>query len=536
MIIKNVTSDEAIQWAAVKANVDFIIGYPDILGKSVFKYAQNVSPGSSINLYKSISGKAAIEQALGISFTGERSLLWIKSNYLLNGLGVLISSALSGIYGGIVIIVYEDNDNSTMQYDLRQFAKIMNIPILEPTHPQEGFDITLNAFRISEEYKLPVIVKITGNFLSMNDQLSIAEDEFPLLFDNPPPIKWNNIDTNSNEQLTRIHSKLKDIGLVFEQSPFNKFYGHGEYHIFATGTVFSRLIEVLGPSFEEKYLILKLSTIFPLPKIMLDHLIRESTDILVLEEKAPYFEQILQEISHKNKIFTSILGRESEHVPQTGELFKWQIEEILSEFNPDFEAKKHFFPYQEQNEEIRGQNLCIGCHIKSFLDKFNNLVNNEFFINKPIIIADPGCITYVNSQLLENISIVNTDGSAISIATGLTKTKEKRRIIAITDDTSFFQSGINTLIEAAHSQANLLIILIDNLAAPFTQFSSLIDNETLKNSTEIIPEDIIKTCNIKYMNLVDPEYIKSTEAELKNAITHNELAVLVVKNVCSLIE
>ena len=132
--------------------------------------------------------------------------------------------------------------------------------------------------------------------------------------------------------------------------------------------------------------------------------------------------------------------------------------------------------------------------------------------------------------------MVNSKGSAISVAAGIYKSGTDSKIVAITDDTAFFQNGISALIAAVQERADFLLIILDNLAAPFTQFTLPSDSSQIKNMSEIAVEDLIITLNTPFMQIIDPEFLSQFENVLHQGLECPGLSVIIVKNACALVD
>ena len=73
-----------------------------------------------------------------------------------------INSALVGIHGGLVVAVADDPGMHTSQneQDSRFYADFARVLCLEPATQQEAYDMTLEAFDLSERFHVPVMVRL----------------------------------------------------------------------------------------------------------------------------------------------------------------------------------------------------------------------------------------------------------------------------------------------------------------------------------------------------------------------------------------
>jgi indolepyruvate ferredoxin oxidoreductase alpha subunit len=106
--------------------------------------------------------KTALEAALGVSFAGRRSLVTMKHVGLNVAADPFINAALLKIKGGLVIAVADDPGmhSSQNEQDSRFYAAFALVPCLEPRSQQEAYDMTREAFEVSERYNIPVLLRL----------------------------------------------------------------------------------------------------------------------------------------------------------------------------------------------------------------------------------------------------------------------------------------------------------------------------------------------------------------------------------------
>jgi indolepyruvate ferredoxin oxidoreductase alpha subunit len=105
----------------------------------------------------------ALEVAVGASYTGARALAIMKHVGVNVAADPLMTLPYTLVRGGIVLISADDPElfSSQNEQDNRHYARFAKIALLEPSSSQEAKDFTREAFRISEEYGTPVMVRTT---------------------------------------------------------------------------------------------------------------------------------------------------------------------------------------------------------------------------------------------------------------------------------------------------------------------------------------------------------------------------------------
>ncbi|MEG1798882.1 MAG: indolepyruvate ferredoxin oxidoreductase subunit alpha, partial [Synergistaceae bacterium] len=96
--------------------------------------------------------KTALEVAAGAAYTGARSMTTMKQVGLNVATDPLMSLAYIGVEGGMVVTVADDPGpwSSQTEQDTRSFAKHANLPVFDPSSPEEAFEMVQAAFDLSE--------------------------------------------------------------------------------------------------------------------------------------------------------------------------------------------------------------------------------------------------------------------------------------------------------------------------------------------------------------------------------------------------
>src|ERR1035437_9343424 len=154
--------NEAIAWGAIHAGVNLVCGYPGTPSTEILETVSKNNDGS-IYVEWSVNEKAALEVAAGGSYAGARTLVTMKQVGLNVASDPLMCLAYIGIKGGMVILVADDPGplSSQTEQDTRHFAKYANLPVLDPSTPEEAYEMVQYAFELSEKTELPVILRPT---------------------------------------------------------------------------------------------------------------------------------------------------------------------------------------------------------------------------------------------------------------------------------------------------------------------------------------------------------------------------------------
>lgn len=75
----------------------------------------------------------------------------------------LFTIAYSGTPGGLVLVSADDPGMASSQneQDNRRYAVAAGVPMFEPADSQECYDFLIRAFEISEQFRRPVLFRVT---------------------------------------------------------------------------------------------------------------------------------------------------------------------------------------------------------------------------------------------------------------------------------------------------------------------------------------------------------------------------------------
>ena len=153
--------NEAIARGAIEAGVQVCAAYPGNPSSEIIGSLSQVAEELGIYAEWSVNEKVAVEVAAAASFAGLRGLTAMKQNGLNVASDFLFNLNLTGSKGGLVVVVCDDPSalSSTNEEDSRPYAKMCDLPLLEPSTVQEAQEMTRWAFDLSEELGLPCLIR-----------------------------------------------------------------------------------------------------------------------------------------------------------------------------------------------------------------------------------------------------------------------------------------------------------------------------------------------------------------------------------------
>ncbi len=145
--------NEAIARGALEAGVSVAAAYPGNPSSEIIGSLAEVAAEMGIYVEWSINEKVALEVGAAAAFSGLNALVAMKQNGLNVASDFLLNLNLSGIRGGLVLVVCDDPSgiSSTNEEDSRIFAKLADLPLLEPATFHEAKDMVREAFALSRK-------------------------------------------------------------------------------------------------------------------------------------------------------------------------------------------------------------------------------------------------------------------------------------------------------------------------------------------------------------------------------------------------
>jgi len=319
--------NEAIARGALEAGVKVCAAYPGNPSSEIIGTLAKVADELGLHVEWSVNEKVALEVATAASFAGLRGLCAMKQNGLNVASDFLLNLNLSGCRGGLVLVVADDpaGVSSSNEEDSRIFAKLGDLPLLEPANFQEAKEMTKSAFEISEQLGLPVLIRSVTRVSHARGNVCL--DELPQ--SRPKPrfensLRFHALPAVLNHKL--LHEKLDRAKQMFEESPFNFYRGpeKPELMVATSGSGWMYSLEaMINLNVQERVGVLKLGTTWPLPEsYVLEHL-KKADRILFIEEVDPFLENNVKEIYAQNCLFLGLkafFGKASKHIPDVGEL------------------------------------------------------------------------------------------------------------------------------------------------------------------------------------------------------------------------
>lgn len=540
--------NEAIARGFLEAGVSVVTGYPGTPSSEVIGSLHEYGLSSEIFVEWAINERVAFEIAYGASICGARAAVTMKAPGASVALDPIVSSAYGGVEGGLVILVADDPGPHTTQteQDNRWLGFLAKLPIVTPSSPQEAKDITVSAFDMSEELKLPVILRTTTRVNHTIGEVLLGPVRPPkkasgFIKDIPRFVRagmsWN-LERHKwlNKQLDMAEAVFDKVSLIR-----NSVEGSGRFCIVTEGAAYNYVREVVDElSIEAK--VIKLSLLFPPPRKFLTEALNGCSDILVVEELDPYLELVVKSLLKDLGVAARVYGKASGFIPLEGELSKGIVRRSIASlllgtfsFTP-----QEVQPRQTLKVPPRPPPMCPGCpHRNMYVAMLIGISRAGYKRSEVPVFGDIGCYALASQPPLEAIWTEHSMGASISMAMGAKVAGFRGPVIAVIGDSTFYHAGIQPLIEAVHKRVDILVVIADNSVVAMTGHQSTPSWSTLESGRKAKPvmiEDIVRAIGVDHLEVVDPYDIDKTIDAFERLIKQPGVKVLVSKHPCALLE
>ena len=506
------SGNEAVALAALDAGVVLATGYPGTPSTEILEHFSTLGGRAQW----APNEKVALEVGIGGAFAGGRVLVTMKHVGVNVAADPFFSVAYTGVPGSLVILSADDPGmhSSQNEQDNRRFAVAAGMTTLEPSDAQESYDLMRFAVAFSEEWKTPVMLRLTTRVCHSKSLVLRAPAAVP-----GPPAHYERdirgrvmIPGHARPVHRQMRQRLADIAAWNERSDLNREYpGEGTRGIISSSVAFMHAREA-APGAP----ILKLGMTYPLPLERIRAFVEQYDECLVIEEGDPYLVESLRAAG---------IWVEGKHdMYRFGELNVGRVRRIL-----EGDTTPETAPPPGKPPE-----LCKGCPHRGvfrLLAKMNC-----------IVAGDIGCYTLGALPPFEGMDTQLCMGASIGMGLGLRHLlppEEAQRVVSVIGDSTFMHSGLTGLAEMVYNPpptGHVLIILDNGTTAMTGMQEHPGTGRTLdhKPTGKVVFEDVAAAMGVHDVRIVDsPVAFKSA---LADCLQRKDLSVIIVRRVCFLAE
>lgn len=456
---KLLLGDEAIAQGALDAGLSGVYAYPGTPSTEITEYIQHSPLAVERDIHRrwSVNEKTAMEAALGMSFMGKRALVCMKHVGLNVCADPFVNAAMTGVNGGIVVVVADDPSmhSSQDEQDSRFYGKFAMVPTFEPSNQQEAYDMMAKAYDFSESLRLPVLMRVTTRMAHSRAVVEVGDvARQPNELNYEAAAKdWVLLPAfarKRNETVTSQQPMLEEAAVTSSYNAYHDGIDH-TLGIIACGIAYNYVMECYPQGCPHP--LLKICQ-YPLPKALVRRMTEDCASVLIVEEGQPFVEDMIRGVMPGNAV---IKGKLSGELPRTGELTPDIVKEALG-----IGGSRVYDSCQDV--VARPPALCQGCGHR---DVYAAL--NEVLLAYPNarVFGDIGCYTLGFLPPYKAIHSCVDMGASITMAKGAADAGQWPAI-AVIGDSTFTHSGMTGLLDAINENANITVIISDNLTTAMT--------------------------------------------------------------------
>lgn len=530
-----VMGNSAIAIGALCSGVKLVAGYPGTPSTEIIETICKV-PHKGVHLEWSVNEKAAMEVAAAAAYAGARTMVTMKQVGLNVASDPLMSLAYVGVRGGMVIVVADDPGpiSSQTEQDTRRFASFCRIPVLDPSSPEEAFDMVKDAFVLSEKYHTPVILRPTTRVCHGYASISFDENyeaKDPSGFEKNSS-KWVIFPKLSYNNHRLIEERLPVIGEDLSTYGYNRIIKDSKKSckaVLASGISLAYVRECTS-NLDLK--VIGIASAFPLPKRFLLEALNGVDELICFEELSPFLEEELLKLCGEHQLKIRIKGKLTGDVPHSGELGVNKVQSILNKFlGRNDKSEGISFTEKIPDPPQRPPVLCAGCpHRGSFY-----AVKVATGRKKTYLCGDIGCYTLGNALPLDMVDTCLCMGAGITMAQGFNHLDKEAKSFAFIGDSTFFASGISGIVNAVYNEADITVCILDNATTAMTGHQphpgtgfNLQGNYVDK----IDIESVLKGIGVKKVMTVNPHDLKASVAAVKECMKVDGVKAIIFRAPC----
>ncbi|MGI5868016.1 MAG: indolepyruvate ferredoxin oxidoreductase subunit alpha [Kiritimatiellia bacterium] len=514
------SGNEALARGAYEAGVAAAFGYPGTPSTEILENLVQHAP-EGVYCEWSPNEKVALEAAAGAAIAGARSLVTMKCVGLNVAADPLMTLAYTGVAGGMVIVVADDpgQHSSQTEQDTRHYARLAKIPVLEPADARECRDFMAMAFELSEQYRCPILLRTTTCVSHSRSLVELGERRAPnavRFIKNDP--QFVPLPLWGRKLRVQAESRLDEqAAAASADARFNAILPGGDTRL---GIVSSGAPALHARELFPDNPMLKLGWAFPFPDDLIRRFAGTVDQLLVIEEVDPILEERIRSLG------IACVGKAL--VPRCGELTParlYEVREKLAGRTPALPA-----PVAEAADlPGRPPILCPGCPHRGLflaLTKFDVIVS-----------GDIGCYSLGVFPPLSRTDTLLCMGAGFTVAHGMQKAGEKRPIVGVVGDSTFFHSGITGLLDIVYNKGATKLVVVDNRITAMTGHQdhpgtglTLMGEPTKAASIEAIA----KACGIERVHVVSPYEQDKLIAIFKEEFANDDPALVISRAPCPL--
>jgi indolepyruvate ferredoxin oxidoreductase alpha subunit len=525
--------NEAIVRGALEAGMGFSACYPGTPSSEVGLTFAEIAKQAGFYFEWSTNEKVAFEASAGAAFCGVRALTAMKHFGLNVACDSIFPVAYVGVHGGLVINVADDpegHSSGQSEEDCRRFARIGNMPMLEPSNTWECKEFTKLAFEMSEKFEIPVFLRTTTMVSHSVGTIKLGPIKKPKT--RGRFVKDFNRYYCIRPAVQKMHVKILQKLDAIEKAYENLNSVEGDLKS-KTGVL------TLGVSYQyarelnlDSVKLGKLGMSYPISRKFMADFMKGLETLIILEELEPIVEDFAREIAKDANPGLKIHGKDI--LPRVGEyntaMIREKIAPILKISSPDFRKQQALI--EKIKLPTRKAVLCPGCPHRSTFYAVKKVLGENV-----VWAGDIGCYILGILEPIRMQDFVLSMGASLGVTHGIKKVSDQK-VVAFLGDSTFFHAGMPALANLKYNDPKVLVVIMDNGITAMTGHQPNPGTGSGSDGgqkEQIKIEDVVKSFGIKNVKIVNA----FSQQELQDAVKELDalpgVSVLISRGMCRLL-
>ena len=514
------SGNAAIARGAWEAGLKFASAYPGTPSTEILEF---LGKYEEVDAQWAVNEKTAMETVFGAAYGGARALCAQKHVGLNVAADPFFTAAYTGVNAGLVIVTADDPGlhSSQNEQDNRNYARSAKVPLFEPSNSQEAKDMVKAAFKLSEEYDTPVLLRTTTRvshsegIVTLGEREDIQNKEFVKAMG-----KYCTLPAIASKLHVKVEERTAKLEKLSNKSEFNRIEkGDTKLGIITSGISYCHAKEVFpNASF------LKIGMSWPFPTELFKKFAGMVEKVVVIEENDPFLEMAVKAAG------IECIGKD--RIPMCGELNPDIIHNALKEFS-DKPTPKTAKLVSGVKIPVRPPVLCPGCPHRGVFFTLRKL--------NCTVAGDIGCYSLGALAPHNAMHSIICMGASITNALGMEKAMKDKihgKLVSVIGESTFMHSGMTGLLDTVYNKGRHLTIILDNSITAMTGHQpNPACGKTLKGEpTKALDlEKVCRAIGVNSVTCVDPFDLPKLESSIKEALQSDEPTVIITKRPCFLL-
>jgi indolepyruvate ferredoxin oxidoreductase alpha subunit len=522
--------NEAIGRGALVAGVGFVSCYPGTPSSEVPDTFFRLAPEGNFAFEYSVNEKVALEVGGGAALAGVPTLVTMKHVGVNVAADSVFYTSYTGAEAGLVIVSADDPamHSSQDEQDNRNYAKFAKMAMIEPADADEALRFVKIAYEVSERFGTAVLFRTTTRTSHAQGVAQLGErvaPAGPLLQLERDPSQQLMMPHNAIPRHAAVEQRLLELAEYAETTELNSVeLGDTRVGIIASGAAFCSAKEAFPhASF------LKIGMSWPLPGRLIAEFRSKVDKLYVVEELDPFLEENL-------RLQGVQVDGGKDILPLCGEFNPGLVARLLSDAGVPGVDEGLLVEVPDAVADLpdRPPTLCPGCSHRGVFVALRRL--------RAFVSGDIGCYSLAALPPFQAMHCSTCMGAGISMAHGMSKVMDasadqKNRPVAIIGDSTFFHTGINSLLDIAYNQSNVVTVILDNRTTAMTggqENPSMGKTLQGKDAPLVDIPALVRSLGITRVREIDPFDVAQCQAVLKEEIAADEPSVVIATYPCVL--